>query len=379
MKRSAWVSMPMPDADTAIKFIGWASGRLAFMALSTSLAIIKNTARAIIWLSEKVENGLELLTRYYDALPYMGMPQSVIEIEATQSSVWKETQQVQQTDILSAIQSKHLLIIGETGSGKSTIAQYIAAQSSSQVKVYDADASISDWKGLNVIGKGGDFGSINASMNEDIEELESRIQLRSESGDNALSGKELCIIAEEFPSLKDECEIAPTWLGKLARRGRKPKMFVIALSQSDSVQALGIEGDGAIRQNFRYLRLGKFAVSHAKKIGNDALIAWLKAGQYRCTIDDDPCQLPVISPHQLVPFQLATSSVQANSGAQMPLEPTETDFPGYPTSAHEEVLKPILKRLKSEGYSNSMLIKIVLGYTGGRYQQGRELLEKLLK
>ncbi|WP_096595365.1 hypothetical protein [Calothrix sp. NIES-2098] len=369
MERHAWVYQPFPSAGQMARFTGWMCGRLAFMAVDTSLSIIKFAAKGIVWLCEKLQQGVKHFERFYDAMPLNGMPLSAITVEATKENN-STIDMVRTIDILSAIAGKHCLIIGDTGTGKSTLAQWLAQQNNSQVKVYDPDASPDEWTGLNVIGKGGDFETIANSMNEDLWEMQERIVSRAKHGDKANLGKDLCIIAEEFPILKDECSIAPEWLGKIARRGRKPKMFIIALSQSDSVTALGIEGDGAVRSNFRYIRLGKFAVLHAKKLKDESLVQWLQAGKYRCMVDDEPCQLPDLSGYKVVtvpqPF--------------LPVEKTETTpqqevQPILPVS---DGLKNAVKALKEAGYSDSKIIKDVLGYRGAQYNDGKDLLARIL-
>ncbi|MDZ7957452.1 MAG: hypothetical protein RMY34_06045, partial [Aulosira sp. DedQUE10] len=344
MERHAWVYQPFPSTGTMARFTGWMCGRLAFMAIGTSLSIIKFAAKGVVWLCEKLEQGVKHFERFYDAMPLNGMPLAAVSVESQSEKLSLVTMD-KTINILEAITGKHCLIIGDTGTGKSTIAQWLAQQSNSVVKVYDPDASIDEWTGLNVIGKGGNFGDISSAMADDIKEMQERILARANGGDKANAGKDLCIIAEEFPILKDECDIAPDWLGKIARRGRKPKMFIIALSQSDSVTALGIEGDGAVRSNFRYIRLGKFAVNHAKRLKDETLVQWLQAGKYRCMVDDEPCQLPDLPGYKVVTV----------SQPILPVEKTETtsqqEF--QPILPVDDGLKNAVLALKEAGYSDS--------------------------
>jgi hypothetical protein len=161
---------------------------------------------------------------------------------------------------------------------------------------------------------------------------------------------------------------------KHARRGRKPKRFIIILSQDDNVVTLGIEGQGGVRKCFRMVRLGKFAVTHAKKLKDKAIEEWLTAGKFRCMVDDQPCQLPDLSSYKMVVPQLQQTAVSQSvvtpeTTVQQELEPS------VPLKLPEnEALKNAVKSLSEAGYSDSKIIKEVLGYQGSQYQQGKELL-----
>ncbi|MEO0684294.1 MAG: ATP-binding protein, partial [Cyanobacteria bacterium J06649_11] len=211
----------------------------------------------------------------------------------------------------------------------------------------------------------------------DITELQRRIEVRGQHGDRALAGLDSVSIAEEFPLLKDEIPEASNWLIKHARRGRKPKRFIIALSQDDNVVTLGIEGQGGVRKCFRMVRLGKFAVTHAKRLKDKAIEEWLSAGKFRCMVDDQPCQLPDLSSYKMITPQLQVTGgsqavVTAETTTQQELQPLQvSELP------ENEALVKAVKGLSKAGYSDSRIIKEVLGYQGSQYQQGKELLTRL--
>lgn len=370
---SRWVEMPMPSRNTLLRFFGWGVGRVAFSCWMGALSIIRNCAKALIWAVNNVESATHKLLKVYDSLPAMGMP--IVEMEATIGATGL-TQQLETVEILSQLENKHCMIIGNTGSGKSILAQWFAGQCP-RCKVYDPDAAPGEWGNLDVIGKGGDFEAINKEMDNDLLELQSRIELRSKKGDGALLGREICLIAEEFPALKDECELSADWLGKIARRGRKPKMFLVILSQSDTVAALGIEGDGVIRQNFGFIRLGKFAIAHAKRLKNDALVHWLKEGKYRCLVEDYPCQLPDIAtyirtnnylPMAQLPASSLTAEVEPVEGLQLNVSSPEVT---------NETLKRAINLLRKEKYSDTKIVEEVLGMKGRNFADGKKILQSL--
>jgi hypothetical protein len=168
------------------------------------------------------------------------------------------------------------------------------------------------------------------------------------------------------------------WLTKHARRGRKPKRMIIALAQDDQVKTLGIEGEGGVRKNFRMVRLGKFAVSHAKSLKNNHLIEWLKAGKYRCMVDDEPCQLPDISSFRMVLPRL--QPVQDTAAGKTAETPTESALQPVVTNSDrdmEAVAKAVKACLEAGLMSETKVIKEILGYQGARYQEGKVLLMSL--
>jgi len=376
MAQSNWVEIKLPGLKQIAKFGFWSLGRLTFsgsiFVLDASFYTLQTGMTVIKWTKQAILN----LVKIYDQLPYAGTHGSAL-IEATVTPVLMEPENIV-TDLLASLSGKHCLIVGDTGTGKSLIAQWLAYQVGGDVTVYDPDAAPDEWLGLSVIGRGGDFTSIAAAMADDLAELQRRIEVRGEKGDRALAGMDSVTIAEEFPLLREEIEIATTWLIKHARRGRKPKRFVIALAQDDQVKTLGIEGEGGVRKCFRMLRLGKFAVSHAKSLKDTALENWLKAGKYRCTVDDYPCQLPDLTSYrsftprlQVQPIELVPENSQLKSAGGIQAE--NTDF--------EPVDSTVIRAVKAcleAGCSESRVIKDVLGYQGSEYKKGRHVLEQII-
>jgi hypothetical protein len=134
-----------------------------------------------------------------------------------------------------------------------------------------------------VIGRKGNFKAIDTAMGKDLEILEDLVQLRGEGGDNAISGRERFLIAEEFPVLVDECGNASGWLKRHAKRGRRYKQFILAIAQNDTAENFGLQGDkDTLYSCFVLIRLGQFGRDHARtKLKDPQLEQWLKAGDKR--------------------------------------------------------------------------------------------------
>lgn len=203
------------------------------------------------------------------------------------------------TDPVEYIQKKqkHVALVGGTGDGKSTFTQYLSSKIGGQVVVYDSDAKPDDWAWLdqnNVIGRKGNFQAINTAMGDDLKTLEELVELRGNAGDNAIAGRERFLIAEEFPILVDECDNAPTWIKRHAKRGRRYRQFVCAIAQNDTAENFGLQGDkDTLYSCFVLVRLGQFGRDYARtKLKDERLEQWLKAGgKKRFMVDDLPCEL----------------------------------------------------------------------------------------
>ncbi|NJL65351.1 MAG: hypothetical protein HC903_30700 [Methylacidiphilales bacterium] len=268
------------------------------------------------------------------------------------------------------------MVIGEMGTGKSTLAQYLAYSVGGSVKVYECEGTPDDWQGLEVIGKGEDWQAIEQGMQADLDDLSSQMQIRNEKGDNHLVGTDKVIICEEYPELVNKVDCSGEWLERHARRGRKARRFTILLSQYDRVAAWGLEGKADLAEAFAKLRLGKKAVTHAKSIKREDLIDWLKQDRSHCLIDDLPCKLPQYREMKAVTQRLSlppqkTYFQSPEPIAQSELQPILTDSQP-PEKSQINAVKACLET----GLSDSKIVKEILGYKGGNFNSGMEVLKK---
>ncbi|MDZ8023570.1 MAG: hypothetical protein RMX97_02575 [Nostoc sp. DedQUE11] len=380
---ATWVEMHLPDGKTLLRYCAWGVGRVLFSASLFTVNLTRATLKFGVWLCDGFEGGVKRLLKVYDALPYAGTPITQV-IEASAVPVDEPLEII--TDIIAAIEGKQVMIIGEMGTGKSTIAQYLAYTVGGRVRVYECEGTPNDWRGLEVVGKGENWPAIELGMAEDLEDLSNQLKIRNERGDGALAGSERVIIAEEYPELVSRVPSSGEWLERHARRGRKAKRFTILLSQYDRVAAWGLEGKSDLADAFFRIRLGKKAQAHAKSLKNEQLINWLKQNQSHCLLDDQPLKLPPYREMKAATSRYGSTIFQPyTDNAIKPEKRVVNDLKSSPGADFEEncsesdrLLWRLIQKF-GEGKSDSALVTEVLGFTGKRYGEGAALLERLRK
>ena len=113
---------------------------------------------------------------------------------------------------------KHVALVGGTGDGKSTQAQYFSTRIGGKVIVYDVDSGKGDWAWVepgSLIGDGG-LPEVNLAMGEALEHLEEMRKYRKEVSKDVPLEFARFYIAEEFPVLAD-CDNAPQWIKQHAK------------------------------------------------------------------------------------------------------------------------------------------------------------------
>lgn len=282
-----WIEIPLSAADKLGQWALWGTAKLIVGLPGICIYAWKQFSRLSLHLADRCENFYLQLIIPLDGIPYGGIAGNKLQKVEVRNADFEIC-----TDILEVLEGKHALLIGGSGDGKTTTAMYLAYSIGGDIKVYDADAAADEWTGLNVIGRCADFQAIERAMQADLTDLQERTILRGEKGSHACDGMDVVTIAEEFPLLVGEVDIAAEWLIKHGKRGRRVKKFILAIAQNDTVANFGIQGDAGVIDSFRMVRLGKKAQAHARKLKNDALVEWLKSDRSRILVDDIPVQLP---------------------------------------------------------------------------------------
>ena len=222
-------------------------------------------------------------------------PKREIQVQAPVEA----TAPVKYAPIESSLKKPHLMILGETGSGKSTICKYLVSQVNAPCLIIDPHASPTDWRGFVVTGSGRNYEAIAT----EFERLANLMQIRYEARDKGISQFDpLIVIIDEFPAIASSLGKGATDTVKLlAREARKVSIRMCLLSQGAEVKTLGLEGEGSIRECFAMLRLGNFALSHGKSLKDKAIGEVMETCDRPAMLDQLPCNLPILSDAQTMP------------------------------------------------------------------------------
>ena len=308
-------------SDKVIRYASWSSHIIYGCAIASCLATfipshvsqkLINVAIAPVLFA--VSNRLDRLAMYAsgygsisEAQSHKGYAQWLDaslqpprrEVAIAQPTIIEPTAPVKYAPLESSLKKPHLMILGETGSGKSTICKYLVSQVNAPCLIIDPHAAPTDWRGFTVTGSGRNYEAIAT----EFERLANLMQIRYEQRDKGISQFDpLIVIIDEFPAIASSLGKGATDTVKLlAREARKVSIRMCLLSQGAEVKTLGLEGEGSIRECFAMLRLGNFALTHGKQSKDKAIGEALENSDRPAMLDQLPCNLPILSDAQTMP------------------------------------------------------------------------------
>lgn len=232
---------------------------------------------------KKPEQGLET--------PQLSAPIKVLSIADIEQS-----QSAPTYDWSNITKAPHLLVVGSTGDGKSTLVKWLVQTyySDSTLMIIDPHAGIDDWGNLEVIGKGRNYRDAVVAFGWLHSEMTRRYQVRATTKEPVF--ERLVVVVDEFAAIaKNAPGVSKSMMG-IAQEGRKVGIVLCLLSQGENVKTLGIEGEGEQRENFCRIRLGSFAQKMVERMGKTNL-----ASQYPrfCFVEENFAALPDLSDFQL--------------------------------------------------------------------------------
>jgi hypothetical protein len=159
---------------------------------------------------------------------------------------------------LQAVKAHHLLVIGSTGSGKTTLVRALLTGKRGAVLILDPKNRPGKWGGIEAIGLDdqAEYTRIEQALQRVLHELRQRQRALNEGHDDFTP---LTVVVDEAPDVAEECPTFPTVFKRVGSLGRELHISLIVLSQRRSVKALDISGDGEARDNFTKILMGGFA------------------------------------------------------------------------------------------------------------------------
>jgi len=280
----------------------------------------------------------------------------------------------------------HLMIVGETNSGKSTAATALLACRAQidRVLILDPHAAPGDWSGLPAIGQGRDYAAIDRAFLQLEREMSERYQRRAAGQP---FGAPMTIFIDEYPTIAANCPGAAKAFKALAREGRKVAMRLVVLTQDANVKTLGIEGEGPVRESFSRLLLGSFAVKAlpADAIRQDFPAAFDYRGELAPvstaalpaygTVKVNPVRMwgELLEPTPAEPLSLSLSAPAAPVSERKMADSGDSDSADSGLRLSDRRIKAI-QRAARAGMSRTLIIDLL----GISPNKGYQLLDEIL-
>lgn len=185
------------------------------------------------------------------ALPQLQEPAPLLPLQnIVPHEVWFEK----------AANALHLIIIGESDSGKSTTARALTNASTAlgRVIALDPHGRAKDWPNVTIVGNGRNYEAIDQAMKAATEELTTRYKAYDKGQDDF---SRLTFLVDETTAIAKKCKAWPQFFEEIATEGRKVNMRLIVLIHGKGVKTLNLEGQGDLRNNLIFLYLGKHAIA----------------------------------------------------------------------------------------------------------------------
>jgi hypothetical protein len=308
-------------SEKVLRYASWSSHAIfgSAIALSLSTFIPSHISQKLINVAITpilfvISNRLDRLALYASGYGSISEAQSHIQyrnwLDASLQPPKREIQvqapveaiaPVKFADVKQALSKPHCMLLGSTGDGKSTLAKHLAANCTAYTIVIDPHAAPDDWGNLPVFGAGRKYGEIAKIMGVTLELL----QVRFDARDTGVKQFEpIIIICDEYPAIiasNEAGKVASSWMKLISREARKVSIRLVVLTQSPEVKAIGLEGEGSVRDNFCFIRLGEFALDHAKSLKDEQIKSAIENADRPAMLGNLPCAIPQLSDRLAMP------------------------------------------------------------------------------
>lgn len=180
-----------------------------------------------------------------------------------------------------ALKANHLILLGESGSGKSTMARAFIGQTVGKVVAIDPHGRRKEWQ-CEIVGAGRNFDQIDGYFNAVLKEMDKRYKAYDVGLDTF---EPLTVVVDEVTTLAKKCKNWANFFTELATEGRKVGIRLMILIHGKGVKTLKLEGEGDLRHNLTFVYLGKHAVAQNKAAGDMARPAVMEVDGVNRLID----------------------------------------------------------------------------------------------
>jgi hypothetical protein len=271
--------------------------------------------------SQRIVTALDAPVRVIEAITHPGATPALLP--APESSA---------VDLLAALDSvQRCLIVGATDTGKTTLLQHIITRrlQSSKVVVLDPHSYPDKWPGCTVVGASRNYHEIDRALTGLVQLMSKRYQDIGRGDIAEGRHPRLTILIDEWRAIVFNVKGASEAIKALLTESRKAAFSVFVATHSERVRALGIEGEGDLKDSFAVVRLS------------------LINGQRLATIDTGNGEQAA-----LLPGPYVGPVMESDDYLNLEVEPTPTEA--------------FIIRLYEQGESYNEIARQVYGHTGGK-------------
>lgn len=307
---------------------------------------------------------------------------------------------------VNAAKHPHVMIIGRTGSGKSTIAEGLAAMSTGKrfaIAPHLDPAKIEDeWKSCHGVFCGGrNYGSEddepvsyddlthnrvqNVTAFQVLQALHGEMDRRYRDPAGFESHEQHDWFLDETPAIARSLD---KWFGKLlapqAYEARKVGLRLWIITQNDNVRAMKIEGEGRVRDNFTYLYLGEQAKKRLRYCVTKGMLPEiaLEASYNRLAmVDETPCEVPdkIILEARIDANMPSNRFAQFYSGdIEIPDAPKPVPKSWEEFKEDADIYDELMVYGLDNGKSKRVIVESLWGFKGKNYSMGCEFYDRLI-
>jgi hypothetical protein len=299
----------IPTDQEIQTILKWGSIRVLIALPQAAFFTLKQSARLILHCTSTLDNLYHTaIVNPFDSLIWNDLPSRIIEAEVLSNQIIGKPELFDWSVFKKEPDNfPHIRIIAKTGMGKTTLAEWLLHMLGGEQFVIAPKSKPTDWRGYQVFGKKFDY----EECTDKLESIRLEMCRRFDDLDEGKDFRFINFVCDEWRLIVDNKPEVKDIMREIVTLARDAKIRMIAIAQGEQVKTWGLEGESDLEECFTTIRLGQFAVDHAKKLKlHQSVLDWIQQQKRPCMIDNQPGEIPDLS-HFKNSFNVPPTQLQA--------------------------------------------------------------------